>query len=368
MYHDSVNHETLMTAPPAPVPTAHDVSPIAVPDVTPRVIPGDARDLAAHLPRSSVDVIVTSPPYWRKRDYGHERQLGQEPTPEAYVEALLDIMQAWRPVLRPSASVFINIADSYRNRRLMGVPSLLELGAARRGWRLAHRIIWAKDSGVPEAHSRLAQRHEYILHFAWRRDYHVDLFAYSKAYGAGSNPGNVWNVPFTPHKGEHLAPYPEELARRMILLACPERVCAACGRPLARQVTRGERLNLDRPQARRALELYRERNLTPAHLAAIRATGISDAGKAMRIQDGAGRNSAEVRRLAAEAKAALGGYFREFTFALPEHSGWQTCACGHTEHLPGLVVDPFMGTGTTLRAALALGRRSCGFDLSPQYP
>lgn len=333
--------------------------------LSPRVRTGDARNVHQILPAQSVDTVVTSPPYWRKRDYGHPDQLGQEDTPEAYVDALLDMMGGWRRVLRPTGSILINIADSYRHRRLAGVPTLLEVRAAEQGWRLAHRIIWTKDYGVPEAHSRLAQRHEFILHFAWRRDYFVDLFAFSEAYGAGANPGNVWNVPFTPHRGQHLAPYPEALAQRMILLACPERVCTGCGLPRKRSIARGERLNLARPQARRALELYREKNLTPEHLAAIRATGISDAGKARHIQEGAGKNSARVQELAAQAKVALGGYFREFTFALPDQVGWEPCPCGETEYAPGVVLDPFAGTGTTLRAAQALGRQSYGLDLSP---
>ena len=66
-----------------------------------------------------------------------------------------------------------------------------------------------------------------------------------------------------------------------------------------------------------------------------------------------------------EAKEALGGYFREFTFARPEQHGWRPCPCGGTEARPGLVVDPFAGTGTTLRAAHALGRHAFGVDLHP---
>lgn len=345
-----------------------DLSPRPSP-TAPQVQVGNARDLHLHLPARSVDAIVTSPPYWRKRDYGHPDQLGQEQTPDEYVTSLLAVMSRWKALLKPTGSLLINIADSYRHHRLVGIPSLLEVRAAQQGWRLAHRIIWAKDSGVPEAHARLAQRHEFILHFAWRRAYHVDLFDFAQRYGEGAKPGNVWTVRSTLHRGEHLAPFPEDLARRMIVLACPERVCAACGRPLVRLIERGEQLNETRPQARRAMALYRETGLTPEHLAAIRATGISDAGKAQRVQRGAGQNSARTQHLAAEAKAALGGYFREFTFAQPVQQGWGDCPCGARAFEAGLVVDPFAGTGTTLRAAHALGRRSFGLDLSPpHYP
>src|SRR5205823_3783218 len=95
------------------------------------------------------------------------------------------------------------------------------------------------------------------------------------------------------------------------------------------------------------------------------ATGVSDAGKALRVQNRTGRNSARVKVLAAEAKAALGGYFREFTFAKRETLGWTSCSC-EGKATPGVVLDPFMGTGTTLRVANRLGRDTIGVDLAPQ--
>ncbi len=110
------------------------------------------------------------------------------------------------------------------------------------------------------------------------------------------------------------------------------------------------------------MELARERGLTPAHINAIQATGITDAGKAQQYQNGTGRNAAEVQRLAAEAKAALGGYFREFTFAKKRTVGWTLT---DEPIVPGVVLDPFMGTGTTLRVAEQMGRSAIGIDAAP---
>ena len=81
-------------------------------------------------------------------------------------------------------------------------------------------------------------------------------------------------------------------------------------------------------------------------------------------QTGTGRNAADVKKLAAEAKLVLGGYFREFTFALRETVGWTECDCG-VPYRRGVVLDPFMGTGTTLRTATLLGRDAVGVDLAP---
>lgn len=329
------------------------------------VLQGDARHLA--LRDHTVDLVVTSPPYWRKRDYESPHQLGQERTPAEYVQAIVDCLTEWRRVLRPFGSVFLNIGDTFRNRSLAGIPGRIEAAASDDGWIVRNRIVWAKDGGMPEpARNRLANRHEYILHLAVGRDYYYDLYGYSKAVGNGNgaNPGDVWHVNPERNMGDHLAPFPREIVRRAVLLACPEYVCARCGRPRERIVRRTTRLDVSRPQARRAMELVAHAGLTEAHLAAIQATGVSDAGKALRTQNGTGRNSAEVRRLAAEAKKALGGYFREYTFALRETAGWTDC--GHRNAWqPGVVLDPFMGTGTTLRTALEMGRSAVGVDLAP---
>lgn len=323
----------------------------------------DARSIP--LPDSSVDLVVTSPPYWQKRDYGFREQIGLEETPAEFVENLVDALREWRRVLAPHGSVFLNIGDSYNGRSLASVPGRLEIAAVEDGWKLRNRIIWAKESGMPDpAKNRLASRHEYILHFTKKADYYYDSFGYSERYGNGSTPGDVWSIPLRRDTSGHLAPFPEELVERAIVLGCPEQVCETCGAPRRRIVERTAELNPDRPQAKRAMELAKQHKLTPAHISAIQATGISDAGKALRVQTGTGKNSMKVKRLASEAKAALGGYFREFTFARKRSAGWSTCECGGPFRA-GIVLDPFKGTGTTLRVARALRRSSVGVDFAP---
>lgn len=211
---------------------------------------------------------------------------------------------------------------------------------------------------------RLAARHEYILHFALN-GYYYDLFGYAERYSPdqkGANPGDVWKIAPQRNLGNHLAPFPREIAERAITLACPISVCSVCGKPRQRIVARTTELDISRPQARRALEIAKKHNLTPEHIAAVQATGISDAGKARLIQNGTDRNTARVRKLALEAKLVLGGYFREFTFAKRKSCGWTDCGCG-VNFIPGIVLDPFMGTGTTLDVANRMGRSAIGVDL-----
>ena len=327
-----------------------------------RALQGDARSLP--LEDDSVDLVTTSPPYWRKRDYGHDDQIGQEPTAADYTQSIIDCLREWRRVLRPTGSVFLNIGDTFHNRSLAGIPGRVEAAAVDDGWIIRNRIIWAKEGGMPEpAQNRLANRHEYIVHLVCRHDYYYDLFGYARELGNGANPGDVWCFNPGRHMGTHLAPFPMEIVRRAVLLACPQSVCASCGEPRRRVVRRTMELDPSRPQAKRAMEIAKEAGLSPAHIAAIQATGVSDAGKALKVQNGTGRNAAEVKVLAAEAKKVLGGYFREFTFARRETAGWSKCDC-KTKQARGVVLDPFMGTGTTLAAAVAMGRDAVGVDLA----
>ncbi|MFB8393695.1 DNA-methyltransferase [Streptomyces yangpuensis] len=329
--------------------------------MTASLIVADARRLP--LPSRTVDLVVTSPPYWRKRDYGMPGQLGQETTPASYVTALMDCLTEWQRVLTPTGSVFLNVGDTWHRRSLAGIPALLEAAAITAGWLVRNRIVWTKTRGMPDpARDRLASRHEYVLHLT-RRRYHYDLAGYAERYGNGANPGDVWRIDPERSLSPHLAPFPTELARRAILLGCPTAVCSQCGARRERILGRGTQLDETRPQARRAMQLAADAGLTAAHIAAIQATGISDAGKALAIQTGTGRNSATVQALAAEAKATLGGYFREFTMAPRITTGWTDC--GHEALRPGRVLDPFSGTGTTGVAAAEVGLDYVGVDLSP---
>lgn len=366
---------------PSPGPTSRNASPRKNNDLVDESGDADERRLlppftkkvtgdARHVPLKAgdADVVITSPPYWLKRDYGVAGQIGQEATAEGFVGNLVDCMENWKTVLPKWGSVFINIGDTYHKGSLANTPGRLEFAAHNAGWIVRNRIIWVKDAGMPDpAKERLKNRHEYIIHFTQqRRGYYYDQFGYAEKYGNGTGPSDVWQIGLRRDVSDHLAPYPEELVDRILTLACPEQVCVHCGKPRRRRVERTAELDPSRPQAKRAMELAKQHNLTEAHIAAIQATGISDAGKAMKTQTGTGKNSASVRILAAEAKLALGGYFREFTFAKRRAAGWTDCGC-KGPFRPGVVLDPFMGTGTTLRAAAAVGRSSIGVDLDPIY-
>jgi hypothetical protein len=192
---------------------------------------------------------------------------------------------------------------------------------------------------------------------------------------------DTYDLPPGGYTGAHYAVWPPALVAPMVEEMCPRRVCRTCGGP-SRRLTGGATLDAyrasDRPQTRRAVELADAAGLTDDHIAAVRATGPNDTGKALVVNNGAGKNSDAVKSLAAEAKAVLGGYFREFVTtgnATSTTTGWSSCGCPGTDGIrvdgfhtgpawrPGVVLDPFAGTGTTLRVAVDRGRDAVGVDI-----
>jgi DNA modification methylase len=208
-----------------------------------------------------------------------------------------------------------------------------------------------------------------------------------RAIGAGTSEhgccpqcGSPWERiierSFTSHSATTESQYPVETTGNRISLL--RQAARSCGEEYKNDIkTVGWRpscectdmmgLNPDRPQARRAVQLFFEKHLTNDHLRAIRSVGAADAGKAQITMGGAGKNTEEVIRLAAEAKEALGGYFREFTFGGSETVGWSpTCTCQDSELdlQPGdleiiaspLTKSPKLNDDTITRGRRGLGR------------
>ena len=349
------------------------------------------------LPEESIDLILTSPPYWKKREYfsgdGEEVELGQETDVTDYVENLVDALERWKKFLRSTGSVFVNIGDTYKNKSLQGVPGLFAQEAEERGWTIRNEITWTKPNGVPSPVSdRLTSRHERIFHLVQEDDYFYDREGYIDIYGTGSNPTDVWEIAHDRNTGGHLAPFPRELAQRVLALGCPPAVCDTCGTPHRRVTNKDTRgiasetseddlvehlikyeyykLNPRRAQAQRAIQKFFESDeLTSNHLRAVQAVGISDAGKAKEFQHGAGNNNKSIQELADEAKNVLGGYFREFTFPQRQTVSWSACNCDEEEAnpVPGRVLDPFAGSGTVLEVAKELGYQAYGADLDTSH-
>lgn len=178
--------------------------------MTVQVITGDCRDVLATLPAESVHCCVTSPPYWRQRDYGVDGQMGLEGTPEQYVDELVAVFREVRRVLRADGTLWVNIGDKwasggnggggsfmesrgdawaharnakgwrsppagYKDKDLVGVPFLLAFALRADGWWWRQCNVWGKPNGMPESVTdRTTIGHEYVLHFSKEGDYWYD--------------------------------------------------------------------------------------------------------------------------------------------------------------------------------------------------
>ena len=134
---------------------------------------GDALNELASLPSESVDCIVTSPPYYRQRNYeDSEDQLGPGGIAAAYVERLVEIMGQCRRVLKETGTLWLNIGDKYERGQQLGMPWRVALAMSDDGWTLRSDIIWHKPNAMPSSvKSRPTVDHEYVFFFTKSKEY-----------------------------------------------------------------------------------------------------------------------------------------------------------------------------------------------------
>lgn len=135
------------------------------------IINADALETLRCFDDASVNTTVTSPPYWKQRDYQHADQTGQEKKPADFVTNLAAVFAEVYRVTLPTGSCWVNIDDTYLKNELCGIPWLLVFAMKRQGWHLRAEVIWHKTSSVPEStKTRVTRVHEYLFHFVKNPD------------------------------------------------------------------------------------------------------------------------------------------------------------------------------------------------------
>jgi len=381
---------------------------------TATVLRGDARALP--LPDASVDLIVTSPPYWALRSYtdGGEHysgQIGSEPTPGEYIAALLDCTREWMRVLKPTGSLWVNLGDKYSSpgghtdntasSRLQGRPNLRKQGRADRStathgvaakslfglpWRYAIRcidelglilraeVVWSKPSALPESVTdRVRRSHEQWFHFTLRPRY----FAAVDEIREPSDPKNVRPSDL---RG---TPSEKDVARR----AAGNGAIGHVGKPIE--------VNPLGKLPGSVWDISSEPLTVPEHLEVEHFAAFPtewpkrlilgwspfahctacDEPRRPRVdfdhqQYRAATSTGRPKRQALTGNHSRGqngpGYPQTRTVA--RIVGY-ACACPDDTALarPAVVLDPFGGTGTTALVAKALGRHGITVDMSADY-
>jgi len=127
---------------------------------------GDVKKALSLLPAESVDCVVTSPPYWKQRDYKHPDQIGQEDSYPDYIKTLVDVFNEVKSVLKPTGTFFLNVGYKYQNKELLLIPELLAAELQRNGWALLNKIIWNKPNAMPSSvESRFTNVYEPVFLF-----------------------------------------------------------------------------------------------------------------------------------------------------------------------------------------------------------
>jgi len=139
--------------------------------LTPVVLLGDVVSELQRIPSNSIDLAITSPPYWGQRDYGVKGQIGLEETPDEYIEKLLVAFAELRRVLKDTGSFFLNIGDKYIGKDLQMIPYKLAIKMQENGWVLRNIIIWHKTNAMPSSiDDRLANTYEPVFFFVKKPD------------------------------------------------------------------------------------------------------------------------------------------------------------------------------------------------------
>jgi len=146
-------------------------------NIEPFFICGDSYDILQSFPDESIDMAITSPPYWGKREYENEESIGLEKKYTEYIDNLMRVFAVLHRVLKLSGSFWLNIGDSYLNKNLVGIPWRVAIKMCdEQGWILRNSVIWNKVKGAPDnAPDRLRNVHENIFHFVKSKKYYYDL-------------------------------------------------------------------------------------------------------------------------------------------------------------------------------------------------
>lgn len=287
------------------------------------------------LPDNSVDCCVTSPPYYALRDYGMEEQIGLEETPQAYIDRLTDVFMDVYRVLKPTGTCWLNIGDSYngnkkgntetnKNKRvaesshfekklwdgakqkdLIGIPWMLAFSLRAKGWYLRQDIIWHKPNPMPESVTdRCTKSHEYIFLLSKSDKYFFDYEQIQEEATGYDGRKDTMMKGSTKYANAPIVP----------------------GQSVQSMAQRGH----ERWKFKEG-----EDGMTPV------------------------RNKRDVWSV--NTKPDMNAHFAVYPEELIRPCILAGCP------INGVVLDPFMGSGTTARVARKEGRHFVGFELNPDY-
>ncbi len=314
---------------------------------------GDALAILSTFPSGTVDMCLTSPPYWGHREYD-TGGIGEEPSYLDYIANLSGILEEVHRVLKPEGSLWLNLGDTYRAKALLGIPWRVALTLMDGGkWILRNDVIWNKVKGAPDnSKDKLRNIHEYVFHFVKQSRY----FYNADEIRSKPRSSSIVNGSVVSATGVTGVRYKRQI-ELSTSLSPTEKISALAALNAVLEDVRGEKISDFR------MVIRNQQRTTHSDSIKIsgRAKELQNKGFYFLKYHPNGSKPSDVWDIVPEDTQNRDSHFAPYPADLCRIPIMATCPPG------GVVLDPFCGTGTTLAVARSLGRNGIGIDISQTY-
>ena len=323
-------------------------------DPQPLFLCGDALETLRLFPDASVDCCLTSPPYFGHRRYAGGG-IGAEGRWQDYVAALGAVTAELRRVLKPAGSLWLNLGDTYRGKRQLGIPWRVAFHLTdQQGWTLRNSVVWHKVKGGPDtSRDRLRNVHELLFHFvAQPKGYYYDADAVRHAPRAA----RVVDGAVVSATGVRGVRYRRQIELSTALSAAEKEAAGAALDGMLAEVGAGRLADF-------RMVVRGQQRTTHSDETAVsgRARELQERGFYFLRYHPGGAKPGDVWDIMPEDTQGREAHFAPFPADLCRIPILATCPAG------GVLLDPFCGTGTAMLVARQLGRRAIGIDVAEEY-
>lgn len=321
-----------------------------------RFILGDCLSVMKDFPDSSVNCIITSPPYWGMRIYDNAddiHEVGNEADYMQYIDKLTKIFSEAKRVLTADGSLWLNLGDKYNNKALMGMPWRVAISLMDSGWILRNDVIWNQLKGTQSCKDRLRDSYEHFFHFVKSRKYYYD--ADSIRIKPSKQP-YVANGAITSSTGVNGSKY-RKLIKESTELTDEEKKNAMRALEETLTAVKNGDLNDFRMTIRGAQRAWHSNDVRVSG----RAKELETKGFYIMKIGANGCLPTDIWNIVPEDTWRKDGHCAVFPESLLKIPILATSPVG------GIILDPFSGTGSTVAASVKLGRKGIGIDLSKEY-
>jgi site-specific DNA-methyltransferase (adenine-specific) len=322
--------------------------------IKPLFIHGDAKEIICNFEDQSIDMVMTSPPYWGHRKYSGGG-IGLEETWQEYINSLLEIFAEIYRVLKDSGSCWLNIGDAYDKKCLIGIPWRLALAMVdEQGWIMRNDIIWNKlKGGMDNSKDKIANTHEYLFHFVKKaQGYYYDIDSIR------SNPRKtrVVNGAVVSATGVSGIRYKRQIELSTALTEQEKNNAMRVLEDILLQIKNGELSDF-----RMVIRGQQRATHSDSSKVSGRARELQEKGFYILRYHPNGTKPDDVWDIIPEDTKRTHNHYAAYPQDLCKIPILSTAP------IDGIILDPFTGTGTTNLVAFELGRKSIGIDISKEY-